>query len=83
MPVRMQCLAIFFKRKTHRETPAGRTARCDWFACSPKRANQLRMLFRGEADKEAARPAGCVLVRQVESGSRVRAAVFINAICHR
>jgi hypothetical protein len=89
IPLRMQCHALFSNGgRIVRRRAAGQTAkwippRCDWFACSPKRAHQARILFPGEADEDAARtPAGCqliVLVRQVEPGSWLRAAVCINA----
>jgi len=55
----------------------------DWFERNRERSHRARMPFPGEADKEAAKtPAGhalIVLVRQVEPGTRLRAAVFVDA----
>jgi hypothetical protein len=55
----------------------------EWFERNRERAHRVRMPFPGEVDEEAANtPAGqalIMLVRQVEPGSRVRAAVFLDA----
>ena len=55
----------------------------DWFEWNQKRSHRARMPFPGELDEEAAKtPAGhalIVLVRQVEPGSRPRAAFYLNA----
>ena len=55
----------------------------DWFECNQKRSHRVRMPFPGEVDKEAVEtPAGQVLimlVRQVEPGFRLRAAVNLDA----
>ena len=55
----------------------------DWFERNQERSHRARMPFPGELDEEAAKtPAGhalIVLVRQVEPGSRLRAAVYLNA----
>ena len=54
-----------------------------WFEQNQERAHRARMPFPGEVDEEAANtPAGqalIMLVRQVEPGFRVRAAVFLDA----
>jgi hypothetical protein len=55
----------------------------DWFERNQERSHRARMPFPGELDEEAAKtPAGhalIVLVRQVEPGSRLRAAFYLNA----
>jgi hypothetical protein len=54
-----------------------------WFERNPHRPHRVRMPFPGEADKEAANlPAGqalIMLVRQVQPGARLRAAVSLDA----
>jgi hypothetical protein len=53
-----------------------------WFEQNPTCAHRARLLFPGEADKEAAStPAGhtlIVLLRQVESNYRLKAGFYIN-----
>jgi hypothetical protein len=55
----------------------------DWFARNPGRSHRARLPFPGEVDEQAAEtPAGdalIMLVRQVEPGRRLRAAVFLDA----
>jgi hypothetical protein len=53
-----------------------------WFERNPSRAHRVRMLFPGEADKEATKaPAGhtlIVMLRQVEPGTRLKAGFYFN-----
>ena len=55
----------------------------EWFEQNPTRAHRVRSPFPGEADKEAANtPVGhalVMLVRQVQPGARLRAAVPLDA----
>jgi len=55
----------------------------EWFEQNPTRAHRVRSPFHGEADKEAANtPVGhalVMLVRQLQPGRRLRAAVFLDA----
>src|SRR5262245_11242890 len=54
-----------------------------WFERNPQRSHRARLPFPGEVDGQAAEtPAGdalIMLVRQVEPGRRLRAAVFLDA----
>jgi hypothetical protein len=54
-----------------------------WFERNQKRSHRLRMPLPGEGDEEAAKTpaehALILLVRQVEPGKRIRAAVSISA----
>jgi hypothetical protein len=54
-----------------------------WFERNRGRAHRVRMPFPGEANKEAANlsagQALVMLVRQIEPGARLRAAVFLDA----
>jgi hypothetical protein len=57
----------------------------DWFRQNPSRAHRIRALFPDEVDETVIGPPptpGCtsiLLVRQVEPGTRLKTALFINA----